>query len=340
MEDDKLRERLDVSEIVWDEKRARRLIWRSRFALWRNMAQVLLAIWFLYMLYMLVIQIGYAKLGKEDDLVRYAATLVETHYPGLKVNKSGHTPVSLSPWLTQETTLLLYKQLGKWEEVVGTVTVKKPLWSKLTYDIHYQQKQLDDRDGTFRFALPLSLLGKKPLEVREEQNELWEQLAHMEDGYVAEMAFSTLQPYEPLQLFKLLEKYDLSVLQMAVYGGELKTFQPTHTRSGSTIRVPHLVLRPAVHYSEGGSMSYETTMDLPESVEEATNQLIPDLEWMQSYAPDEFDVYDDKRLAYLRENGIAVYGAVVTGPIRELEKLRAEPELHRFQLGRIAVWNW
>ncbi|WP_432774793.1 anti sigma factor C-terminal domain-containing protein [Brevibacillus gelatini] len=340
MEDDKLRDRLDVSEVAWDEKKARRLIWRSRFALWKNIAQTLLAIWFFYTLYMIVIQIGYAKLNKEDDLVRYASTLIETHYAGLMVDKSGHTPVSLSPWLTQETTLTLYKQLGKWEEIVGTVTVKKPLWGKLEYEIHYQKKQLDDRDGTFRFALPLSLLGQKPLDERKEQDELWEQLAHMEDGYVAEMAFSTLQPYEPMQLYKLLEKYDLYLLQMAVYGGELKTFKPTHTRSESTVYVPNLVLRPAVHYSEGGSMSLEKAMSLPESVEDAKNQLIPDLEWMQSYAPDTFDAYDEKRLTYLREKGIVVYGAVVTGPVRELEKLRAETGLHEFQLGRIAVWNW
>ena len=340
MKDDRLQSRLSVFETAWDEKRARRLIWRSRFALWRNVAQTLLVLWFLYILYTMAIQLGYAKLVKKDDLIRYATTLIETHYPGLSVNKSGHTEVSLSPWLTQEATLTLYKQIGKWEEVVGTVTIHKPLLGKMEYKINYRQKQLDDRNGTFRFALSPSLLGKSSLPEREEQDKLWEQLAHIEDGYVAEMAFSTLHPQQPMQLSKLLEKYDLSLVQMAVYGGELKTFHPTNTKSDDSVFVPHLVLRPAVIYNGGGSMSYEANMDLPESVEEAEKQLVFDLEWMQSYAPDAFDDYDQQRLAYLRDNGITVYGAVVTGPVRELEKLRAEPEFHHFQLGRIEVWNW
>ncbi|MED4582947.1 anti sigma factor C-terminal domain-containing protein [Brevibacillus choshinensis] len=43
---------------------------------------------------------------------------------------------------------------------------------------------------------------------------------------------------------------------------------------------------------------------------------------------------------YLKKNDVMVYGAVVTGPVRELEKLRQNPFFLDCKLGRIEVWNW
>ena len=68
-------------------------------------------------------------------------------------------------------------------------------------------------------------------------------------------------------------------------------------------------------------------------------QLIADVEWMTNNIKYK-DVDEDKqRLAYLKKNGVQVYGVTVTGPVRELEKLKEEPEFWGFRLGRIEVWN-
>ncbi|WP_103106593.1 anti sigma factor C-terminal domain-containing protein [Brevibacillus reuszeri] len=338
MEDDKLLKDWQEPTLQWDEKKARRMVWKARFTLWRNIIHILLIIWFLYALYMMAIQIGYKQLGKEETLVRYATTLIETHYSGLKVGKWERPTVELSPWLTQETTMPLYKQIGKWELVVGSVTVKKPFWGEMSYQINYQQKELDDRDGTFKFALPRSLTGDSPIKERKEQERIWDQLKHISDGYVAEMALSSINPQTPEQMRKLLSKYDVSILQMPVYAGELKTFEPSHSRGDETY-VPFLVLRPEVLYDEESRLS-QTTADLTESVESAEKQFIPDLEYVLANGESRFEIYDEPRLAYLKKHGITVYGALVTGPVRELEKLRQDPEFHEFRLGRIEVWNW
>ena len=66
----------------------------------------------------------------------------------------------------------------------------------------------------------------------------------------------------------------------------------------------------------------------------------PDLEYVLANGKSRFESYDEPRLAYLKEHGITVYGALVTGPVRELEKLQRDPEFHEFRLGRIEVWNW
>lgn len=340
MEDDKLLQNWDEPSVNWDEKRARRMVWKARFTLWRNIAQTLLIIWFLYVLYMMAIQIGYKELGKEDTLLRYASTLIETHYAGLRVDKLEHPSVSLTPWLTQEATLTLYKQIGKWERVVGSVAVKKPLWGELSYQINYEKKELKDADGTFDFALPREISGVSPIMKRDEQDDIWQQLSHISDGYVAEMALSTIQLQTPGQMRKLLEKYDVYVLQMPVYAGELRTFTPSYYSGGDEKYVPHLTLRPQVSYNDHSRIVGTMTELASGHVEGAEKQLIQDLEWLLANGKSDAQSYDEPRLVYLQEHGVKVYGAVVTGPVRELEKLRQDPEFHQFRVGRIELWNW
>ncbi|MGG4104049.1 anti sigma factor C-terminal domain-containing protein [Paenibacillus lautus] len=51
-------------------------------------------------------------------------------------------------------------------------------------------------------------------------------------------------------------------------------------------------------------------------------------------------VDDDKhRLAYLKKNGVQVYGATVTGPVKELEKLKEEQEFWEFRLGALPFYQ-
>lgn len=340
-DDDKVLKEWQEPELLWDQKRARRMVWKARFRLWWSVIHALLIVWFCYAVYMMAIYITYSKLGKESELIRFATTLIETHYSGLRVDKNERVQTTLSPWLTQETTLTLYKQIGRWEMVVGTVKVKEPLFGEVTYDIDYDRKYLDEQHyGTFDFAVPPQWLGHGRGE-KEENERVWEQLKHVEDGYVAELAFSTLDPFTPEQLRQRLAKYDLDILQMPVYAGEMKTFQTSYYASMEYSYVPHLALRPKVEYDQDGrGMEWESAMNDPQSVEAAVNRLIPDLQWLlaQGEYPDKS--YDAQRLAYLQKNGVQVYGAVVTGPVRELEKLRQEPQFHDFMLGRIEIWNW
>lgn len=48
----------------------------------------------------------------------------------------------------------------------------------------------------------------------------------------------------------------------------------------------------------------------------------------------------DTSLAYLEKNGVKLYGAVVTGPVKELLKLREAPWVSHLQVGEVQLWNW
>ncbi len=48
----------------------------------------------------------------------------------------------------------------------------------------------------------------------------------------------------------------------------------------------------------------------------------------------------DKRYEYVKDNGVKVYGIVITGPSKELLKLQNSPHVRYATLGDIEVWNW
>lgn len=47
-----------------------------------------------------------------------------------------------------------------------------------------------------------------------------------------------------------------------------------------------------------------------------------------------------ERIKYLQKNGIKLYGIVVTGPSKEILKLKSEPWVAGIHLGEVRLWNW
>ncbi|MGG1660611.1 anti-sigma factor [Brevibacillus sp. NRS-1366] len=48
----------------------------------------------------------------------------------------------------------------------------------------------------------------------------------------------------------------------------------------------------------------------------------------------------DKRYQYMQEKGVRIYGAVLTGPTKELLKLQQEKSITAAFLGKVDWWNW
>ncbi|PCL92504.1 anti-sigma factor [Paenibacillus lautus] len=48
----------------------------------------------------------------------------------------------------------------------------------------------------------------------------------------------------------------------------------------------------------------------------------------------------DASLAYVEQNGVRLYGAVITGPVKELLTLREVSWVHDLRVGEVRLWNW
>ncbi|UNK16983.1 anti-sigma factor C-terminal domain-containing protein [Paenibacillus sp. N3/727] len=261
----------------------------------------------------------------------------------MKVEKPANPTIEVTPFLTQKTTLKLYRDVGKWQVITGEIRAEQSLSGKLIYSIVNTGAYLN-KDSQAAFILPSSIMFDKTMKDRSRQEGDLEQLGKIEDGNVAELSFSINTLMSPEQLMEMLDSYDIAVTGMPVYAGELKDFDTPHTVGGGTdYYVPHLTLRPMSVFEENNRLTmwqlYFSAEDKGR-MSEHIDYMMSDLKWMTSniryYGVDQ----DKQRLAYLQKEGVQVYGATVTGPVRELEKLKEQPEFREFRLGRIEVWNW
>ncbi|WP_409343070.1 anti sigma factor C-terminal domain-containing protein [Paenibacillus sp. MBLB4367] len=326
-----------------DEEKAafKSMLWSTRFTILTTVVVTIAGLMLAGLIGMMALAAYYTISGKSAEFDRLTATLVETHETGLRVENVSTGAASLTPWLTQRTTLKLYRQVGYWDAVAGEVHASKSLFGDLHYELRLSSPHMNAAK-TFAFVAPNELHGKGSASIAPNDSvRVWEQLSHIGDGYVAEMAFSTRSGMEPGQLQQRLNGVNVRLLNMPVYAGELKeiTKLSSYSSSGSDYWLPHLNLRPLKIYYQSGS-SFSKWFGDEALLQQSLDQMLIDLEWLTGGASYEGKETDKQRLAYLRNNGVIVYGGVVTGPVRELEKLREDREFHHFQLGRIEVWNW
>ncbi|GIP01224.1 putative anti-sigma-M factor YhdL [Paenibacillus lautus] len=306
-----------------------------------NALSATLMVFLIYGMYYSVVYIYHEQSGLNDKFSRSVMTTAELHESGLMVDKRGLSSVEVTPFLTQKKTLNVYKDVGEWQVIVGELHAKKRLGGELTYSIEERGPYLNG-DERNPFYLQSALMEGRKFTDSSHPNGAMNQLEKLEDGNVAVLFFSLRTLRSPEEVLELLSDYDVKATSMAVFAGELKDFKlGTYSSSGADYMIPHLTLRPKVQFGDNHSLSlWHTFFSMDDGITDHVKQLIADVEWMTDNIKYNGVDEDTKRLAYLRKNGVQVYGATVTGPVRELEKLKEEQEFWEFRLGRIEVWNW
>ncbi|KOP68983.1 hypothetical protein AMS62_07420 [Bacillus sp. FJAT-18019] len=319
------------------------MVWQTRVKFLANAIGAIILIWLAYTIYISAIHIYFDTSEVRGKFIRSIITVVELNENGVRVEKPANPMIEVTPFLTRKTTLKLYRDVGKWQVITGEIHAEQTLSGKLTYSLTNTGAYLNNHSQA-AFILPATVMQDTSLKDRYRKETDMEQIGNIEDGNVAELSFSTYSLMSPEELLKLLDGYDLGVTGMAVYAGELKSFKVPYSVGGETdYYVPHLTLLPMYGYREDDGLSMWQlyfTGDDQDKMSEHEESMIHDLEWIINNIHYNGVDEDIKRLAYLRKNGVQVYGATVTGPVRELEKLKEEQEFMEFRLGRIEVWNW
>lgn len=320
------------------EQKKRRMIWSNRIKLGIRIIGIAILVSFLFSIYRGLTYFYFDRSGKSFQFERAVITLVELHGDGLKVDKDIRL-IKVSPLLKQSITAKVYRQVGEQKRIIGELHAEQSLFGEIRYTLDDNPQYLNG--NTLNLWVPMSVIyggGEKALK-REE--EAIKQLGHIEDGFVSEMSFTLTKAMPPQQLAELLSDYDLWITAMPMYSGEMKEVKlSNYSTSGDSMYVPHLTLRPFFSYSEDGLGRTEATSISTDDIDMASQQMMKDLEWLTTHVNYNGVQEEKQRLTFLKNNGIQVYGAVVTGPVRELEKLKEVPAFHNFGLGQIEVWNW
>ncbi|SFA88001.1 Sigma factor regulator C-terminal [Lentibacillus halodurans] len=324
-----------------DKKSARKMIWHTRLSIGFTVIRTLLLIFLLYILYMIPVEMYYDMTGKQAGFDRLVTTLVETRYPGVEVDNMHGRHAEINPILTQSTTLKLYRSVGEWKVAAGEVEAKKRLFGDVNLKLHFDEKYLGE-NMVPDFALPPEILDQESSDkVSGSTEQLKEQLAKIGDGHVVQAQFSVKEAMKPNQLLKKLSEYDVRVYQMPVYGGEMTDIRDiSYSRSGQFTFVQPLLLKPQIIYDENNRHSSSVSYLSDVTIEESIDQFYQNVDWLIENGNYSGREIDQQRINYIRKHGMLVYGAVVSGPIREIEKLIDEELFHQFNLGGIEVWNW
>ncbi|MFN7251553.1 MAG: anti sigma factor C-terminal domain-containing protein [Anaerobacillus sp.] len=337
--------------VEWNEEKEKQILkkYKSRFSfrLTFKIIRVLVAVFLLYWAYMMVVTISYHSLSKTGDRVELYQTLsIDWTYPEVSSEIFAVKKKEITPFLTQKMEIPLERTIGKNSYVVSHLQLTKPIFTGMTHSELTRAYPYENGSERFSFYLPIDPISGAKL-IGNQSFDVWDTLEKIHEGNVADLAFSTNAYYSPEQLLQLLEPYDLDVLWMPLYMGELKQFTEGVWGGGDNsigLYQPWGLAGARVIDTEFKSGYRINTLTL-NTIEESQGAMLSNIEMMlnkdKKLAEQLLGTsYLQERYDYLKENGFQAYGAVVTGPVKELLQLKELQEIHSGYLGEIKHWNW
>ncbi|WHY85020.1 anti sigma factor C-terminal domain-containing protein [Neobacillus novalis] len=324
----------------WTKDKEKKVLWKYRFLLTFRILRVIVILFCLYAVYMMLLSIGYSKTNLYSKNEFQMNLAIDWTQAGNYGESGLHGEIT--PFLSQKISFPLYRTIGKEEQPIGTVNLTKGVGPFSTKEITY----LNSADAKlFQFYLPEDPRTGKALRLQSTP-EVWSSLNKVHEGTVANLAFSTTTFLKPEELLDRLKDYDVDVLWMPLYTGELKELRDIgYTLGGDNyLSVDSIGLSKARQSDD--YHSYSVTGIRMETIKENENIMLSNMKMLidnesSSYLENVLGLrYLDDRYHYLKKNGFHVYGAVVTGPVKELLKLKNLDIVQGAELGKYEYWNW
>ncbi|MDD4169969.1 MAG: anti sigma factor C-terminal domain-containing protein [Desulfotomaculaceae bacterium] len=334
----------DLSEQK-QQKILRMAKYKSRF----NIVLSLLLLLFVAYIAGIFLSSMFFTLGKENSrnykAEKTAALIMEFTFPNVSsaiypspnfyTSGSGSgSRFEVKPYFAATGIYALEKQVGKERYPIGSLNMKHLLFST---SINWSWEN-GSYNSYLYFYHPEQYAGL-PAGHNEVTSTNWDALESLPAGTVAELAFSFNQTYSIKQVMNMLADYDLDILwyaiatglegtsgqtPLSVFGGVwgFKDLSDNMLSGNSTIR------------SDDDSVRKEYFLNSMRFL--AENESLA----KKIYRGNPNNLRLAERCEYLEENGVHVYGVVVTGPAKELLKLRELESIHSPALGEVRLWNW
>lgn len=333
----------------------RRAKYKSRF----SMALFLLALFLLmHIVGTLVSSLFYSWGGENSKLYRTQRTaviLVEHTFPNVTIPLRpspsqrfssrvgwGHSSLEIKPYMAALGSYAMQKQVGRERQIIGTLNINHFLGMTAT-----QWNWVGGTHNHYLFFYHPQAF--KSIAPDDEANmalvsqEGWQVLEDLPQGTVAELAISFKELHSIQEVMAMLAEYDLEILWYAVSTGQegqknnRESLRPMSTFDGVwgfAHMSTNLLNFSAPISSQDSAIREEYFMNNMEFL--LNNESLA----KKLYRGNPNELLLQKRFAYLQENGIQVYGLVVTGPSKELLKLKELEGVHSPAVGDVQLWNW
>lgn len=240
----------------------------------------------------------------------------------------------------------LTKQIGRYEYNVGEFTV-----SFLLNQVGFpeRKKEIDDL-----ISIPFNYPGT-PAQTNQSD---WAKLDKLPEGTVSEVYLSFDRVYSTDEVLQKFSDKDMQPVWFAVDTGldnwpeyrppntfmgfpyhpvwlknEMTTINQNVEKKGWFLKVVSKSFSSPVLETYGSA-------DLRNQNFLNTLNLLKEYEKMANRIAGKGDLRLQERIDYLNQNGIGIYGAVATGPSKEILKLKNEPWISGIIVGEVRFWNW
>ncbi|KGP91070.1 anti-sigma-M factor yhdL [Pontibacillus chungwhensis BH030062] len=268
--------------------------------------------------------------GKASDLVDLTTKTVYLTEPNVTVGE-GQLDVN-DHFFNMSFTMDLYKQVGGEKVRIGE------------WDVLYDLNRVDYPDYPNRNYV----IENPPLDIpRPEEKKLyhpdeyapssgWDQLEQLPDGTVAEVYISFDQLYRESDIKELLGQMRTDWQWFAVNTGL--------EQNGKSVEGGYMT--PIGYPSESNARDWSPREGIDDRGNSNEEQFLRVMKELEDYEQQATDIARTKwldlkeRNDYLDENGVEVYGAVITGPVEELLSLKERREIRNMKVGEVRLWNY
>lgn len=322
------------------EKRIiRRGKWKARFS---NTMTVLSAFLAFTVISSIITAVYYSTGDRGDRYREVLTSAISVSRPNTTVQLNSNAKV----YFRTEYSGRLLKQVGGEEVDAGSYSTQLlfGLGGVGTYN-------WTDEQASRQYAFFYPQEGKSP-DVDDSQE--WERLDKLPEGTVAEAYLSFDRLYGTDELLKKLEPLNLLPVWFAVDDGqntsEFMVTAPLGFPYQTVWLEEEMEVQEVSTTKRGWFGSVTSSSSVSPGVESygsgelREENFLRKLRLMQKYktlsrnaAP---FINVNESLDYLEEHGVHLYGAVVTGPVKELLKLKGTPWISNIRVGEVRLWNW
>ncbi|MEW4151775.1 anti-sigma factor [Bacillus thuringiensis] len=302
--------------------------WKQR---WQTVSFVLAVCIAIYFADHFSSSLYFNNMKKLAEVNEIPALALEATIPNIR-STGGSTKIK--PFFRTENEMNLVKTVGKKEVQFGTVTMKSFLSSVTVTNKSWANKL---NYSKLSFVHPKIKQGDH---LKEPSKKVWDTLAKVHEGTVAEVAISfdklyTLQELESIlySTFEAQEMPPTPVWYALDTGQERIDEEDFILHGGEVIGFPEHINLPDSE-AERPKTKEDEVLEMMRILSEH-KKTVSKTTWTL-----EKELNLDKRYEYVKENGVKVYGIVITGPSKELLKLQNSPHVRYATLGDIEIWNW
>lgn len=330
----------------WTEEKEKKILTKYRFTLTFRILRITIAVLIAYFLVVSGMKWIIIQTTNPLKYAHDADTMLLITEPNIHIEYRFWVYPEIDSFFTQTIKYPIYKKVGNGEIEIGEVELKKKLFQRKPTMTVNKKPQYSD---TFEFYLPEDPTGGTPLDAPETPGQ-WEKLEKVHEGTVAEMAFSMDRYYSMEELLTLLEGYDIHVLWMPLNVGE-ENFARMYSGGGE---------EGSSHYIPTRGLGIGRVSTVDEEYRHSMTYVRPGLDGDGVVNMKEVYLYNlqmlvkengiqnhllnqgylEKYYKWIQENDFQVYGAVVTGPVKELLQLKEIEGLRAAQVGDVTFWNW